>query len=94
MASPAGTLHGEFVMPEATGGYATLLTQNGTVTSMSPTSITVRSADDFTQTYAIPPGSDAARAIAVDDRVEVRGKRAGTTVTITAVSQRPGGPGD
>ena len=48
------SLHGEFVVPDGAGGYNTVLTQTGTVTAISPTSITVRSEDGFSQTYVIP----------------------------------------
>src|SRR3954471_18181616 len=48
------SLHGEFVVADPAGGYSTELTQTGTVTAISPTSITVRSQDGFTQAYVIP----------------------------------------
>ncbi len=55
------SLHGEFVVPDGSGGYSTVLTQTGTVTAISPTSITVRSEDGYSQTYVIP-GTEATRA--------------------------------
>jgi hypothetical protein len=51
---PPTSLHGEFVVPDGAGGFTTELTQTGTVTAISPTSITVRSEDGYSQTYAIP----------------------------------------
>ncbi len=49
-----GALHGEFVTKAATGtGYRTLDLQRGTASAVSATSITVRSADGFTQTYVV-----------------------------------------
>ena len=48
------SLHGESVVADGNGGYRTELTQTGTVTAVSPTSITVRSADGYTQSYVIP----------------------------------------
>ena len=50
---PGGALHGEFVVPDGSGGYRTMLTQRGTATKVSDTSITVRSEDGFTATYQI-----------------------------------------
>jgi hypothetical protein len=47
------SLHGEFVVPDGAGGYTTELTQTGTLTAVSPTSITVRSEDGYSQTYVI-----------------------------------------
>ncbi len=49
-------LHGEFVTGSPTGtagGYRTIDTQRGTVAAVSATSITLRSADGFTATYAV-----------------------------------------
>ena len=48
-------------MPDANGGYTTMLTQTGTVTAVSAASITVRSVDGYTQTYVIPPSTAALR---------------------------------
>jgi hypothetical protein len=46
-------LHGEFVVPQADGGFQTMVVQRGEVTAVSKTEITVRSDDDFTTTYAV-----------------------------------------
>jgi hypothetical protein len=81
-------LHGEFVVADGTGGYTTMLTQNGTVTAVSGNAITVRSADDYTQTYVLPPGAQAGHPVATDDEVEVRAKRTGTTATATTLTER------
>jgi hypothetical protein len=88
-------LHGEFVVGDGAGGFATMLTQSGTVTQISPTAITVRSTDSYTQTYVLPPGVGAPGTIVTEDDVELRAKRTGQTLTVTAVSQQfnPGGPG-
>src|SRR3981081_2904206 len=70
------SLHGEFVVPDGAGGYTTVLTQTGTVTAISPTSITVRSEDGFSQTYVIPStAGNASAPFAMDDRVVVRATR-------------------
>lgn len=46
-------LHGEYVVPNGNGGFRTEFTQTGTVTDMSGTAITLKSADGYTRTYAI-----------------------------------------
>ena len=53
LGGPGGALHGSFVVPDGDGGYQTMLTQRGTASKVSDTSITVRSEDGFSQTYAI-----------------------------------------
>jgi hypothetical protein len=50
-------IHGSFVTPKPGGGYQTVDTQQGTVTGVSSTSITVTSVDGFSQTYVV--GADA-----------------------------------
>ncbi|MDT7732637.1 MAG: hypothetical protein QOK45_2890 [Mycobacterium sp.] len=92
------SLHGEFVVPDGAGGYTTVLTQTGTVTAISPTSITVRSEDGFSQTYVIPSAAgNAGTPFAMDDRVVVRATRSGQTATVTNIVNPqldgPGGPG-
>jgi hypothetical protein len=91
------SLHGEFVVPDGAGGYSTVLTQAGTVTAISPTSITVRSEDGYSQTYIIPNTTGNAGApFAVDDQVVVRATRNGQTATVTNIGNPqqgvPGGP--
>ena len=97
----ATSLHGEFVVPDGAGGYTTVLTQTGTVTAISPTSITVRSEDGYSQTYVIPnTAGNAGAPFAVDDQVVVRATRNGQTATVTNIGNPPqgaplgpGGPG-
>jgi hypothetical protein len=80
------SLHAEFVVADGTGGYRTELTQTGTVTAISPTSITVRSQDGFSQTYVIPnTASNAAAPFAVDDQVAVHATRDGQTATVSNI---------
>ena len=85
-AQPVGgtSLHGEFVVRDAAGGYTTVLTQTGTVTANSPTSITVRSDDGYSQTYVI--AQEAGPSPALDQPVTVRATRDGQTSTVTAIS--------
>ena len=86
----AMSLHGEFVVADGVGGYTTVLSQSGTVTAVSPTSVTVRSDDGYSQTYVIPQPTGPSPAI--DDRVSVRATRTGQTATATSISEsdRPG----
>ncbi len=81
------SLHGEFVVPDGAGGYTTELTQTGAVTAISPTSITVRSEDGYSQTYVIPStaGNAGAPPFAVADQVVVRATRTGQTATVTNI---------
>ena len=89
------SLHGEFVVPDGAGGYSTVLTQTGTVTAISPTSITVRSEDGFSQTYVIPStAGNAGAPFAMDDRVVVRATRNGQTATVSNIGNpQLDGPG-
>ena len=50
----ATSLHGEFVVRDGAGSYTTVVTQTGAITAISPTAVTVRSEDGFSQTYGIP----------------------------------------
>src|ERR1700752_2976981 len=101
-AMDATSLHGEFVEPDGAGHYTTVLTQTGTVTAISPTSITVRSEDGYSQIYVIPStAGNAGAPFAVDDQVVARATRNGQTATVTNIGnpqQRgpvgPGGPGE
>ena len=75
------------------------LTQTGTFTAVSPTSITVRNEDGYGQTYVIP--TTAGPPFAVDDHVVLRATHNGETATVTNIgnSQQgvplgpPGAPG-
>ena len=82
------SLHGEFVVRDGMGGYTTVLSQSGTVTASSPTSITVRSDDGYSQTYVIAQPTGPSPAI--DEPVTVRATRAGQTSTVTAISVSAG----
>ena len=51
-----GMLHGEFVVKDQDGKITTMVTQHGTVTAVAANSVSLRSEDGFTGTYAV--GSD------------------------------------
>lgn len=46
-------IHGEFTVANADGAYRRIATQKGEVTSVSATSITVKSVDGFARTYVV-----------------------------------------
>ncbi|UVJ40806.1 DUF5666 domain-containing protein [Arthrobacter sp. CJ23] len=46
-------IHGEFTVKDKDGNYRTVVTQSGAVESVNDSSITVKSEDGFTQSYAI-----------------------------------------
>jgi len=46
-------LHGTFTTPAPNGGYQTVAVQRGTVTSVGSSSITLKSEDGYTHTYAV-----------------------------------------
>lgn len=48
-----GAIHGEFTTAAPDGGYQTLATQIGEVTSVSSSSVTVKSEDGFSRRYAV-----------------------------------------
>jgi hypothetical protein len=85
-ALPDQSLHGEFVTRDDVGGYRTVLVQVGTITAISPRSITIRSADSYTRTYLIPAAAaQSAPPFAVDQRVTVRATRDGQVATVTNI---------
>jgi hypothetical protein len=85
-------LHGEFVVPKAGGGYQTIDTQQGEVTAVSSTSITVKSADGFSKTYSITDKTlvDAQRdgigAVKVGDQVTIAATVDGGQATATDIA--------
>jgi hypothetical protein len=85
-ALPDQSLHGEFVTRDEGGGYRTVLTQTGTITAISPRSITARSADGYLQTYLIPAAAaQSAPPFEVNQRVTVRATRDGQVATVTNI---------
>lgn len=76
-------LHGEFVTAKPGGGYQTVQVQRGTATAVSATSITVKSEDGFSRTYAVTKDTlvnaakDGITTIAINDLVHVRALGAG-----------------
>ena len=80
------SVHSEVVVANGDGGFTTEVTQVGTLTAVSPTSITARSADGFTATYVIPPTvGQSAVPFAVNDKVSIRATREGGVDTVTTI---------
>lgn len=50
-------IHGEFTTRAPAGGYQTMATQVGHVTAVNETSVTVRSEDGYSRTYAVDDGT-------------------------------------
>lgn len=79
-------LHSEGVIEQADGTYITVRMQQGEVTAVSATSITVKSADGYTSTYVINGDTELERdraegAPQVGDTVHVRATVSGSTAT-------------
>jgi hypothetical protein len=80
--------HGEFTVQDS--GKATVMTlQRGEVTKASDTSITVKSTDDFTATYAV--GTDTrgmATDVKVGDSVLVVAEKTGAKAVLVAATRK------
>jgi hypothetical protein len=80
-------LHGEFVVDDGMGGYATELTQTGVVTDISADAVTARSADGFTRTYTITEQTRQGREpVQRGDTATIRAVAGGGTDTATVIS--------
>ncbi|WP_206060985.1 hypothetical protein, partial [Nonomuraea basaltis] len=84
-------LHGEFVVPDGEGTYATVATQYGDVTAVDQDSITVKSEDGYTKEYVvngdtrINRGSDGIDAVKTGQKVAVTAKVDGGTATAVSI---------
>lgn len=100
-----GAVRGDIVVPDGKGGYQTIRVQRGVVTAKAPDSITVKSADGHSETYAVTATTlvNAARdglgSIAIGDKVGVRATLSGDKATATHIRDltklgldRPKGP--
>ena len=74
----AGSIHGEFTRRSGTG-YQTVDTQVGTVQAVSTTSITVKSADGFTQSYTV-----SANTVVNSGQLGINSVKAKDTVQVEA----------
>jgi hypothetical protein len=84
-------LHAEVVVSKDEGGTQTVLVQKGTVTEVSGTGVTVKSADGFTTAYAVNDDtevradSDEIGSVAKDEEVVVVAPKSGDRHTATVV---------
>jgi hypothetical protein len=87
-----GALHGEFVVKKDDGTYQTVASQRGSVTAVSKDSITVKSEDGYSRTYAVTAETlvNAARdgigSIKTGSNVMVSAVVANNNATATSVS--------
>jgi hypothetical protein len=77
-----GLLHGEFTVRGPGGSYRTVAVQGGRVTSVGPSSISVRSDDGYTQAYVV--GQDT---VVVAGNNGIGDVHAGDTVRVLGVGQ-------
>ncbi|WP_432980745.1 hypothetical protein [Dactylosporangium sp. CA-233914] len=88
----SGALHGDFTASDGNGGYTTKRLQTGTVTEISTTSITAKSADGHATTFVIGSsttvdnGNDQVSDIKTGDTVTVVGAVDGSTATATTIT--------
>ncbi|WP_433223319.1 hypothetical protein [Microtetraspora malaysiensis] len=87
MEGPLGAVHGELVVPKRGGGYQTVTTQTGTVTSISQNSVSVKSTDGYARTYAI---NDSTRVCA--DRRGLADIASGDTVWVISPGKENNAP--
>jgi hypothetical protein len=87
-----GAVHGQLVVPKSGGGYQTVDVQNGQVTAVSTTSITLKSADGFSKSYAVTGSTivDAQRdgigSVKVGNQVALLATVSGSTATATSIT--------
>jgi hypothetical protein len=86
LAGPNGAIHGTFTVKGPKGGYETVDTQYGTAEAVSSSSITVKSADGFSQTYTVSsstevgPGKNDILSVKVGDTVSIQGLVSGSAI--------------
>jgi len=85
-------VHGQVVLAKPGGGYQTVDMQRGKVTAVSTNSITVRSGDGFTASYAVAASTmvDAQRdgigSVKVGNQVSVFASVSGSQATATSIT--------
>lgn len=88
---PTLPVHGQVVLPKPGGGYQTVDFQRGAVSKVSTSSMTVKSSDGFTQTYAITGSTvvaaqrDGIASVTAGDQAIVIGTVSGATVTAAKI---------
>jgi hypothetical protein len=74
-----GVVHGQLTVPKSGGGYQTVDVQQGTVTAVTTTSITVKSADGYTASYAV-----TSKTVVDAESAGIGSVKKGDTVFVTA----------
>lgn len=91
LGGPFGAVHGTVVVPKSGGGYQTITFQNGKVTAVSSTSITLRSADGYSRTYQVTSSTlvnaqrDGIGSIKDGNQVMVDATISGSTATAAQI---------
>ena len=86
-----GAVHGSAVVPKPGGGYQTIAFQNGKVTAVSSTSITLRSADGYSHSYRVTSATlvnaqrDGIGSIKAGNQVIVTATVSGSAATATRI---------
>jgi hypothetical protein len=86
-----GAVHGTAVVPKSGGGYQTIAFQNGKVTAVSSTSITLHSADGYSHSYQVTSSTlvnaqrDGIGSIKAGNQVIVTATVSGSTTTATRI---------
>jgi hypothetical protein len=86
-----GAVHGTVVVPKSGGGYQTVAFQNGKVTAVSSTSITLRSADGYSHSYQVTSSTlvnaqrDGIGSVKPGNQVIVTATVSGSTATATRI---------
>jgi hypothetical protein len=87
-----GAVHGQFVIAKPGGGYQTVDVQDGHVTAVSTASITLKSPDGYTKSYAVASSTlvDAQRggigSVKIGNQASVLATVSGGTVTATSIT--------
>jgi hypothetical protein len=91
LGAPFGALHGQFVVPKSGGGYQAVDMQRGSVTAVSSSSITVKSADGYTKTYQVVSSTnvdaqrDGISSVKTGHQVTIFARGSGSTVTAASI---------
>jgi hypothetical protein len=86
-----GAVHGTAVVPKPGGGYQTIAFQNGKVTAVSSTSVTLHSADGYSRTYQVTSSTlvnaqrDGIGSIKAGNQVIVTATVSGSSATATRI---------
>ena len=92
LGGPFGAVHGTVVVPKSGGGYQNITFQNGKVTAVSSTSITLRSADGYSRTYQVTSSTlvnaqrDGIGSIKDGNQVMVDATISGSTATAARIT--------